>query len=133
MAKKLGSPERFVAAILAVGAVMGVSTELGGKKVVRVGKAAVKKQKAKQAAKAEVDERNKCDATKGQLFAVTADGADSSAGLSVRSGDSFRVLECDGEAILIEVLKNPNNPYGVSAQFLAAISAFPAKGAAPGA
>lgn len=113
VAKRVGGPERLVAALLAGGYVMGKSTELGSKKLVKVSKAALKK-------------RNKPCATKGQLFDVTADGADSSAGLSLRGGDVFRVLECDADSILIEVLGNPNNPYAVSRQFLMTISAFPA-------
>ncbi len=64
---------------------------------------------------------------------MTGDGADSGAKLTLHSGDSFRVLECDGDAILIEVIGNPNNPYMVSGQFLATVSAFPTNATVPGA
>ena len=42
-----------------------------------------------------------------------------------RVGDEYRVLECDEDAILIEVLGDPNNPYFVSGALLATISDFP--------
>lgn len=34
-------------------------------------------------------------------------------------------MECDGDAILIEVLDDPNNPYFVSSRLLRLISDFP--------
>lgn len=117
MAKKVGGPERLVAALLASGYVVGRSAELGGKKAAKVAKGVLKK-------------RNQPCATKGQSFVVTADGADSSAGLALQSGHVFRVLECDADSILIEVLGNPTNPYVVSRQFLMTISAFPSNDAA---
>ena len=136
LSKKVGGPERFVAAVLAVGAIIGVSTDRAGTQAVKVGKAAIntrRTKKAQRAAKPVIRERNTSGATKGRLFAVTADGVDSSAGLSVRSGESFRVLESDGDAILIEVIGNANNPYMVSGHFLAKVSAFPTTDTVPGA
>ena len=61
--------------------------------------------------------------TKGAIFKVTTDGEDG--GLQLHAGDEFRVLECDGDAILVEVLGDADNPYFVSAEFLATISGFP--------
>ncbi|MGX1549315.1 hypothetical protein [Streptomyces adustus] len=52
-----------------------------------------------------------------------SDGGDGK-GLALRAGDQYRVMECDGEAILIEVLGGTNNPYFTSAQFLASVSGF---------
>jgi hypothetical protein len=34
-------------------------------------------------------------------------------------------LECDGDAILIEVVGDPDNPYFVSSKFLRSVSNFP--------
>lgn len=40
----------------------------------------------------------------------------------------FRVLECDGDAVLVEVVGNTDNPHFVSRAFLVSISAFPETG-----
>ena len=47
-----------------------------------------------------------------------------------RVGDEYRVLECDGGAILIEVLDDPDGPYFLSAEFLRTVSDFPTDDAA---
>jgi hypothetical protein len=39
-------------------------------------------------------------------------------------GDTFRILEKDGDAILIAKENDPNNPYFVSAKFLQTISNY---------
>lgn len=62
-------------------------------------------------------------------FAVSSPGEDGS-GLTLRAGDEYRVLECDGDAVLIEVLNDRGNPYFVSGEFLRKVSDFPAEGAA---
>lgn len=71
----------------------------------------------------EMKKRNSPCATKGQIFRATSVGAES--GLKVQVGDEYRVLECDGDAILIEVLGDPDSPYFVSSQFLRSVSDFP--------
>lgn len=98
---------------------MGKSTEFDSKKLAKACEAALKK-------------RNKPCATKGQLFDVPADGAHGSAGLSLRGGNVFRVLECDADLILIQGLGNTNNRYAVSRQFVMTTSAVPADGVAAG-
>lgn len=119
MAKRVGGPVMLAAVTATGGWALGRSAEAGGKKAFKVTKVALKKRRAP------------C-ATKGQLFEVTADGADSSAGLTLRIGDSFRVMECDADAILIEVLGNATNPYFVSRHFLTTVSEFPADDATAG-
>lgn len=119
MAKQVGGPKVLAVVIAVSSYAVGRSTEAGVKKAVKVTKVALKKRSAP------------C-ATKGQLFEVTADGADGSAGLTLHSGDSFRVLECDADSILIEVLDNPANPYFVSRQFLTTVSDFPVDDATAG-
>ncbi len=113
LAKKVGGPSGLLIATLGGGYIIGRITEAGGKKAVKALVAALKK-------------RNMPCATKGQLFRVVTDGEDSS-GLKLSAGDEYRVLECDGDAILIEVLNDPDNPYFVSSEFLTTISDFPAE------
>lgn len=57
------------------------------------------------------------------IFTVKTEAADKQ-GLKFQKGDKFRVLETDGDAILIELLGNSNNPYFVSDSFLKSISDF---------
>jgi hypothetical protein len=60
-----------------------------------------------------------------QIFVVGTE-ADCGAGLTLHVGEEFRVLERDGNVVLIEVLGNADNPYFVSAEILARVSDFPA-------
>ncbi|MFF3865449.1 hypothetical protein [Micromonospora sp. NPDC001898] len=113
IAKKVGGPMVLLCATLGSGYIIGRTIEAGGKKAFKAPVAAFKKW-------------NTPCATKGQLFRVVTDGEDSS-GLKLTAGDEYRVLECDGDAILIEVLNDPNSPYFVSSEFLTTISDFPAE------
>ena len=63
-----------------------------------------------------------------QVFEVISDGEDGS-GLRLSVGDEYRVMECDGDAVQIEVLGDADNPYFVSAEFLRSVSGFPAEDA----
>ncbi|MFI7252828.1 hypothetical protein [Micromonospora chalcea] len=96
LAKKVGGPSGLLIATLGGGYIIGRITEAGGKKAVKALVTALKK-------------RNMPCATKGQLFRVITDGEDSS-GLKLSAGDEYRVLECDGDAILIEVLNYFRQP-----------------------
>ncbi|MGW4676268.1 hypothetical protein [Streptomyces sp. NPDC004324] len=107
LAKKVGGP-----------AALAVVTAVSGWAIVRGAEAGVKG--VSRAAK----KRNAPCSTKGQVFDVVSDGEDGK-GLALRAGDQYRVMDCDGEAILIEVLGGTNNPYFTSAQFLASVSGFP--------
>jgi hypothetical protein len=111
--KSLGGPGKAAFVVLGGVFVAGGVAHAGGQKVVNAVSAAIKK-------------RNVPCATKGQVFEVVSAGKDSS-GLKFRAGDEYRVLECDKDAILIEVLGNAGNPYFVSGEFLATISDFPAE------
>lgn len=51
-------------------------------------------------------------------------GCKSDEGLQFSEGDKFKVLEQDGEAVLIEKIGADSNPYFVSAKFLNEISEF---------
>ncbi|WP_150461071.1 hypothetical protein [Nesterenkonia ebinurensis] len=108
IAKKVGGPKNLVGLVLSVGACAGLG----------IGYAYGRSTKARIKQTAPCLGRRK-------LFAVTADAEDPSSGLAVREGDSYRVLEADGEAIQIQVIGDENNPYFVSQGFLASISDFP--------
>jgi len=106
IAKKVGGPIVLGAMTFVSGYVVIRPVEAGAKKVAR----AIKK-------------RSVPCATKGQVFRATSDGDHS--GLKIRAGDAYRVLECDGDAILIEVLGDHGSPYFVSSTFLRSVSDFP--------
>ena len=117
--KRLGGPTQ--AAVIAV-SVVGV----GGYMVLRSGEAGMKK--AITALKTGFAKRNAPCTAKDQVFEVVSDGEDGS-GLRLRVGDEYRVMECDGDAIQIEVLGGADNPYFVSAEFLRSVSSFPTEDA----
>jgi hypothetical protein len=106
IAKMVGGPKVLAAITFVGGYVVIRPAEAGAKKVVRA-----------------IKTRSVPCATEGQVFRATADGDDS--GLKIRVGDEYKVLECDGDAILIEVLGDPGSPYFVSSMFLRSVSAFP--------
>lgn len=106
IAKKVGGPKVLVVFTAVGGYLILRPAEAGLTKIVRT-----------------VKLRSEPCATRGQLFRATGEGVDGGVKLSV--GDEYRVLECDGDAILIEVLGDTNNPYFVSATFLRSISDFP--------
>ena len=58
-----------------------------------------------------------------QIYNVVADGKDGK-NLVFKAGDTYRVLESDGESVLIEKIGDTNNPYFVSADFLRSVSNF---------
>lgn len=61
----------------------------------------------------------------GVSYVVTTAAIDDQ-GLVLDVGDEFRVLTSDRDAVMIEVLGRDDNPWMVSARFLARISDFPA-------
>lgn len=115
MAKKVGGPKNLAVLTVAGGWAVLRAAEVGGKKAVKATRVLVKKRSAPPCA------------TRGQVFEVTADGTDDNADLALHTGDSYRVLECDADSILVEVLDSPANPHFVSRQFLTTVSDFPAE------
>ena len=113
--KALGGPAKATAIGVTV---VGVS----GYGIGRGAEAGVK------ALKASLTKRNAPCATKDQVFEVVSDGEDGS-GLRLSVGDAYRVMDCDGDAVQIEVLGSVDNPYFVSAEFLRLVSDFPAEDA----
>lgn len=113
--KALGGPKKALVivgtgvAVAGYGVFRGV--EAGGKKLFRVA----------------VARRNAPCQAAGLTFTVAAD-AEAGGGLTLLAGNEYRVLECDGDAIQIEVLGDDDNPYFVSGELLSAVSDFPAAG-----
>lgn len=113
--KALGGPKKATAIAVPAVAVAGYgilrSVEAGVKGVI--------------ASRGAIAQRHTPYPARNQLFEVTCDGADGD-GLELRTGDQYRVLEGDADAICIEVLGSQSNPHFVSDAFLSAVSDFPA-------
>ena len=112
LAKRVGGPKTLAAAFIASGAVLGLGAEHGGKKALGVARKNRGKPPVRRIATT-------------HLMQVDASGVEEGAGLRLKRGDTYRVLEADGDAILIGVLEDPDNPYMVSRQFLQSVSDFP--------
>lgn len=109
VAKKVGGPLKLGALIFGTGAATGA--------VVTVGAGAIKGKVSRT-----LDEKNKVRAA-AVVHTVNREGQ-SNEGLLLKEGDQFKVLELDGDAALIELLGDTNNPYFVSAKFLESISDY---------
>lgn len=111
LAKRVGGPK-----------VLAVLTAAGGYAALRPAEAAVKR------AVGSLRKRNVPCPTRDLTFRATSPGEDG-AGLEIRVGDEYRVLECDGDAVLVEVAGRADNPHMTSGAFLASISGYPMSGA----
>ena len=109
MFKKFGGPLKFFdlygAGCAAIGGVGALGISAGVKKIAEMRE---EKDKAAEAAITHI---------------VTQEGK-SNEGLEFTIGDTFRVLERDGDATLIEIIGDENNPYFVSTKFLSDISDY---------
>lgn len=111
LAKRTGGPVVLALGTAVAGWVIGRVGEAGGKAAIRAARTAIRK-------------HDTPTAPTGQEFDVHGDGEDGK-GLVPRAGDRYRVLAGDGDALLVEVLGDEDNPYFTSTQFLAAVSDFP--------
>lgn len=109
LAKKVGGPKRLIGLLVGSGVVGGVVLTKGGEAVVK---------KVKKADKLK-DNKYGID----HIYTVKKTATDK-AGLTVKEGDTFKVLESDDDAILIEIIGDNNNPYFVSANWLETVSNF---------
>ncbi|MFD4953704.1 hypothetical protein [Streptomyces sp. NPDC058451] len=107
-AKRVGGPKELLAGIGGLGYLTVRGVEAGGT-------AAYKKLRS-------VFEK-KIESTSDRVFTVTADGDDGN-GLTVRVGNEIRVLKNVGEAVLVELIDDQDNPYMVSPTFLASVCDF---------
>ena len=57
------------------------------------------------------------------IYEATSDGEDKN-GFQLHIGDKYRVLELDGDAVLVEKIGDTNNPYFVSSDFLSSVSNY---------
>lgn len=108
-AKKVGGPQMLIAIIAGSGALLGATLMKGCSTIKNKITDALKKKK--QLANAEV------------IYTVFAEGT-SNEGLQFNINDQFNVLERDGDAGLISIIGDNNNPYFVSLSFLSTISDY---------
>ena len=107
--KRVGGPLQFLGIVAGSGAIIGSLATKG-----------VDAAKKKIASKKEEKEL----AVERSIIYYVAKQGRSNEGLEFNIGDQFRVLERDGDAVLIEKLRDENNPYFVSAEFLSSISDY---------
>lgn len=107
--KKVGGPLKLLVIVAGVGAIGGVAGTKGVE-------ALVGSQKKKVAEKEKAAELLK-------TYTVSKEGV-SNEGLQFHVGETFKVLERDGNAVLIEKLGDDNNPYFVAAELLNEISDY---------
>lgn len=120
--KRVGGPEVAVKLAGAAGVFLLVA---GGAAYAGAQKATpAVKQKAQQLFEKWKSQGGRPDELAGSTYTVTSAVVDEQ-GLVLDVGTVFRVLEKDGDAVLIEIDDNDDNPWFVSADLLARISDFP--------
>lgn len=118
LAKKVGGPRNLVILIAGSGAIAYAVVVKAGKFVIKKGEQVIIKRKEK---------KNNYEIRKDVIYTVDRD-VESNEGLELKVGDRFKVLECDGDDILIELIGNDNNPYFVSGELLKEISNYSDRG-----
>lgn len=108
--KKVGGPYRLLGIFAVGGYAIIRSIEAGGKKVYK----RVKKSKGKNQEKPISDTLE---------YTVIREGK-SNENVKFSVGDKFRILEKDGDSILIDRIGDHNSPYFVSAELLSEISEY---------
>lgn len=112
--KKLGGPGKLIATLLTAGALGGVVITKGGEVIVKKGKQAVKSHK----------EKKKIRSAKAAVIYTVNTSKKINEGLELKEGNQFKVLAADGNAVMVELLGNDNNPYFVDANLLRSISDY---------
>lgn len=112
--KTLGGPKKALTLLIGGTLAAGSLLTVGGQQSAKAITQAVKKRRAR---------RDPCP-TFGRTFTVQTACTDEQ-GLEFREGDTYAVLECDDDAILIAITGSANNPYFVSRAFLTLISDYP--------
>lgn len=114
VAKKVGGPGRLLS-IVAIGGYAVLRTVEGG------GKASIKKIRDRGV----IPAGEPVGLPEPDHTYTVAIGAECGGGLTLNVGDQVRVVDRDGDALMVEVVGDAGNPYWVSATQLAAISDFP--------
>lgn len=120
LAKKVGGPGKLVALIASGGAIIGGLTVKGGEFAIKKAKKTIVNYREKS--------NNLYKDT--QVIYTIKQYGESNEGLKLNVGDSYRVLESDGNAVLIELIGNEDNPYFVSKELLKQISDYKENGGA---
>lgn len=105
VAKKVGGPTQLVLLIGVVGAATYKGGELFVKKCVKAIKA------------------HRVNKTAAEIYSVVSPG-ESNEGLMLEIGDHIRVLDTDGDAVMIEKIGDSNNPYFISRVLLCTITNY---------
>lgn len=112
--KKVGGPINLLLLTGTAGATAGIAIykacEFGVKKCA----------KAFKSHQATTDRKSE---SRNILYSVIKPGV-SNEGIEFSVGGQYRVLETDGDSVLIEKIGDQNNPYFVSAEFLSSISGY---------
>jgi len=108
--KKVGGPVNLLLLTGVTGAAIYKTCEIGVKKGI-------------QFLLAHQDSPTVYRVVKKNVYTVTTDGM-SNEGTEFLMGTKFKVLEKDGDTVLIEKIGDNNNPYFVSSEFLRTISDF---------
>ena len=109
VAKKVGGPKNLIAIIAGSGVLAGIA---GTKGVEGINK---KVRENKEIQRKRIESLS--------IYTIEKDGK-SNEGLELRKGDKFKVLEKDGDAVLIDKIGDENSPYFVSGKFLCSISNY---------
>ena len=112
--KKVGGPINLLLLTGATGAIAGTI-------VYKISEFGVKK--GIKALKAHQSPHGWCLKANEKIYSVTSTGT-SNEGVEFTVGTKIKVLEMDGDSVLIEKMGDENNPYFVSKEFLHTISTF---------
>lgn len=109
-AKRVGGPLKLMGLIAIAGYVVIRTGEIGAKKAIKL----VKKHN---------EDKVKDTFKKNSVCKVIAD-ANIEEGVDVKIGDKIKVCAIDGEAVMIEILSNKNNPYFIDINLLKSITDY---------
>lgn len=112
VAKKVGGPLNLALILIGSGVAIGVAAD---KKVSKI----------KKRIENEKTQKN-WEMERTTIYTINTE-ARSNEGLLFKVGDKFRVIERDGDAVLIEKIGDNNNPYFVAFDFLKCISDYSGK------
>ena len=109
ISKKVGGPKRLIALLISGGVITGGLLNSGCMKLKKKIVEELNKRKS-------IEER-------AIVYTVNSEGR-SNEGLEFSVGETFKILETDGDAGLIEKVDDDNSPYFVSLTFLSTISDY---------